>query len=50
MGKPIYDKCVYPDWCGGYEIGTHNFDKDGFCIICGKTKQQSLCNTLKEVI
>ena len=38
----INDKCIYPDWEGGYETGLHNFDKDNYCILCGKTKEQSL--------
>jgi len=39
--KERLSKCVYPDWEGGYDIGEHNFDNEGFCIICGKTIEQS---------
>lgn len=38
------DKCVYSDG----EItttGEHKFDKDGFCIFCGKTVEQTKYNT-----
>jgi hypothetical protein len=34
------EDCVYPDWEGGFSTGKHNFDKDGFCTTCGKTKEQ----------
>ncbi len=29
------NECIYPDWCGGYIVDKHRFDKDGFCAICG---------------
>ena len=39
--NPIYmNDCIYPDWEGSVSKGKHNFGKDGFCIICGKTKEQ----------
>ena len=38
--KIILNNCIYPDGEGGFGTGKHNFDKKGFCIICGKTKEQ----------
>ena len=37
------NKCIYPDWEGGFWEGKHNFGKNennDYCIICGKTKEQ----------
>ena len=39
--------CIYPDWEGGYELGTHNFDKDGYCSICGKFNKLKIQKELK---
>jgi hypothetical protein len=30
------DACLYPNWEGGLSVGTHSFDKDGFCNVCGE--------------
>jgi hypothetical protein len=38
--KIAEDMCVYPNYENGFSSGKHNFDKKGFCIICGKTKEQ----------
>ena len=27
--------CVYPDHEGGYFIGEHVWDNEGFCRVCG---------------
>lgn len=35
-------KCYYPDWEGGLIEQDHNFDKDGFCIICGEPNKKAL--------
>jgi len=32
-------RCVYPDGEGGFIIGKHSFDKDGYCIFCGEVAQ-----------
>lgn len=34
-------KCIYPDFEGGYYVGKHNFDKDGWCCICGEHKLEN---------
>ena len=40
-------KCLYPDWEGGIiKNENHNYDKDGFCIICGYKKMDKLNNKL----
>jgi len=32
--------CIYPDWDGGYiKNPCHKYDKEGYCIICGKYKK-----------
>ena len=33
--------CIYPDQEGGFFKGKHHFDEDGFCSVCGVTKQQA---------
>jgi len=33
--RKFKDKCIYPDWEGGFITGEHRFDKDGYCVICG---------------
>lgn len=42
-------KWTYPDFEGGYEIGKHNFDKDGFCIFCGEKKEIKTIKTVKVI-
>ena len=32
-------KCEYPDWEGNLETNKHDYDKDGFCIICGEKRE-----------
>jgi len=39
--------CLYPDWEGGLEKGTHDFDKDGFCKVCGMTIEQASNGNIK---
>lgn len=29
------NKCYYPDWEGGYTVGEHSWDKEGWCSTCG---------------
>ncbi len=36
-----YSECVYSEGDQMIIRGKHNFDKDGFCNICGNTKEQS---------
>lgn len=39
----LVEDCVYPDYEGGYVRKPHklkDFDKDGFCRICGRTIKQ----------
>ena len=39
----MIDKCIYPDWEGGYHISEHVWDNTevGYCCVCGKTKREA---------
>lgn len=35
-------KCITPNYeDGGYDVGKHEFDKNGWCIFCGYHKLES---------
>ena len=38
LDRIINGKCIYPNWDGTFSTGEHKYDKNGFCIICGKLK------------
>jgi len=35
-------ECVYPDWEGGFIVGKHHFDNDGYCVICGSLREDTI--------
>jgi len=39
MNKP--SDCIYPDYEGGYFVGEHVWDKEGFCRVCGATVREA---------
>jgi len=44
------DGCIYPDWNGGYiKSPRHNYDKKGYCIICGKYKNPKKTTKKKKI-
>jgi len=51
--KEAFD-CLYPDWDGTLINGKHDFDKDGYCNVCGKyncnAKTRSISSSIKDPI
>jgi len=37
------NECKSPDWEGGLEVGKHQYDKDGACVVCGEPKAEPPC-------
>lgn len=40
--EEIEEECITPDWEGGFIRRKHKFNKNGFCIFCGKEKTERL--------